>query len=76
MYLSKNASQPIKEASLLSQLLEPTNEPYAIAKIAGASNVPKYNRQFREIIVQSSPTNLYGPGDNYHPLNSHETCTN
>ena len=71
----KYANQPIKENKLLTGELEPTNEPYAVAKIAGIKMCESYNRQygsshnidFRSIM----PTNLYGPGDNYHPENSH-----
>jgi GDP-L-fucose synthase len=69
------AKQPIKESALLTGLLEPTNEPYAIAKIAGIKLCESYNRQFGEshgIDYRSvMPTNLFGPGDNYHPENSH-----
>lgn len=65
------APQPIREEYLLTGLLEPTNEPYAIAKIAGIklceSIARQYSREYRSIM----PTNLYGPGDNYHPENSH-----
>ena len=71
----KNANQPIKEEELLTGKLEATNEPYAIAKIAGIKMCESYNRQYGEshnIDYRSiMPTNLYGPGDNYHPLNSH-----
>jgi len=71
----KNANQPIKEIELLSGKLEPTNEPYAIAKIAGIKMCESYNRQYgltHEIDYRAvMPTNLYGPGDNYHPENSH-----
>ncbi len=71
----KNTNQPMKEEQLLSSSLEPTNEPYAIAKIAGIKMCESYNRQYnvshgvdyRSIM----PSNLYGPGDNYHPKNSH-----
>jgi GDP-L-fucose synthase len=69
------ASQPIKEDQLLSGLLEVTNEPYAIAKIAGIKLCEAFNRQYKDsqgIDYRAiMPTNLYGPGDNYHPLNSH-----
>ena len=69
------ASQPIKEEELLTGKLEPTNEPYAIAKIAGIKMCESYNRQYgtnHGIDYRSiMPTNLYGPGDNYHPKNSH-----
>lgn len=71
----KFASQPIREDALLSGTLEPTNEPYAIAKIAGIKLCESYNRQYGEshgIDFRSvMPTNLYGSGDNYHPENSH-----
>tara|TARA_B100001057_G_scaffold421575_1_gene442622 strand:- start:7513 stop:8511 length:999 start_codon:yes stop_codon:yes gene_type:complete len=71
----KNANQPIKESELLSGKLEPTNEPYAIAKIAGLKLCESYNRQYGKshgIDYRCvMPTNLYGPGDNYHPNNSH-----
>ncbi|GBG13291.1 GDP-L-fucose synthase [Novimethylophilus kurashikiensis] len=69
------AAQPMREDSLLTGTLEPTNEPYAIAKIAGIKLCESYNRQYGEshgIDYRSvMPTNLYGPGDNYHPENSH-----
>ena len=71
----KNANQPVKENELLSGKLEPTNEPYAVAKIAGIKMCESYNRQYslsHGIDYRSiMPTNLYGPGDNYHPENSH-----
>ena len=71
----KNANQPIKEEELLTGKLEATNEPYAIAKIAGIKMCESYNRQYgvsHNIDYRSvMPTNLYGPGDNYHPQNSH-----
>lgn len=71
----KMAPQPISEESLLTGKLEPTNEPYAIAKIAGIKLCESYNRQYGEshgIDYRSiMPTNLYGPGDNYHEENSH-----
>ena len=71
----KFADQPIKENQLLSGKLEPTNEPYAIAKIAGIKLCESYNRQYGENYGIDyrcvMPTNLYGPGDNYHPENSH-----
>ena len=71
----KYASQPMKEEELLAGKLEPTNEPYAIAKIAGIKMCENYNRQYgtsHGIDYRSiMPTNLYGPGDNYHPENSH-----
>jgi GDP-L-fucose synthase len=69
------ALQPMAEGALLTGTLEPTNEPYAIAKIAGIKLCESYNRQYGEshgIDYRSvMPTNLYGPGDNYHPENSH-----
>ena len=71
----KLAPQPMSEDALLTGKLEPTNEPYAIAKIAGIKLCESYNRQYSEshgIDYRSvMPTNLYGPGDNYHPENSH-----
>lgn len=71
----KLASQPMSEDALLTGSLEPTNEPYAIAKIAGIKMCESYNRQYGKshgIDYRSvMPTNLYGPGDNYHPKNSH-----
>ena len=65
------AEQPMKEAYLLGGALEPTNEPYAIAKIAGIKMCESYNRQYGTDYRSVMPTNLYGPGDNYHPENSH-----
>ncbi|MGS0742822.1 GDP-L-fucose synthase [Glaciimonas sp. GG7] len=65
------AEQPIKEEYLLTGKLEPTNEPYAIAKIAGIKLCESYNRQYSTDYRSVMPTNLYGPGDNYHPENSH-----
>ena len=65
------ATQPIKESELLSGPLEPTNEPYAIAKIAGIKLCESYNRQYGLDYRSVMPTNLYGPGDNFHPENSH-----
>ena len=65
------AAQPMKETELLSGQLEPTNEPYAIAKIAGIKLCESYNRQYGTDYRSVMPTNLYGPGDNYHPENSH-----
>jgi GDP-L-fucose synthase len=65
------AQQPIEEQFLLTGLLEPTNEPYAIAKIAGIKLCESYNRQYGTDYRSVMPTNLYGPGDNYHPENSH-----
>ncbi|MBJ6749704.1 GDP-L-fucose synthase family protein [Geomonas anaerohicana] len=67
----KLAPQPMKEEHLLTGLLEPTNEPYAIAKIAGIKMCESYNRQYGTKFVAVMPTNLYGPGDNFHPENSH-----
>jgi GDP-L-fucose synthase len=71
----KLAPQPMAEAALLTGTLEPTNEPYAIAKIAGIKLCESYNRQYgasHGVDYRSvMPTNLYGPGDNYHPENSH-----
>ena len=71
----KNANQPIKEEELLTGQLEPTNEPYGIAKISGIKLCESYNRQYgksHSIDYRCiMPTNLYGPGDNYHPENSH-----
>jgi len=67
----KLAPQPLREESLLSGPLEPTNRPYAIAKIAGIEMCWSYNRQFGTRFLSVMPTNLYGPGDNYHPENSH-----
>ena len=65
------APQPMTEAALLTGPLEPTNEPYAIAKIAGIKLCESYNRQHGVDYRSVMPTNLYGPGDNYHPQNSH-----
>jgi GDP-L-fucose synthase len=67
----KLAEQPMSEESLLSGHLEATNEPYAIAKIAGIKLCESYNRQYGVDYRSVMPTNLYGPGDNYHPENSH-----
>lgn len=67
----KFAPQPIAEESLLSGELEPTNEPYAIAKIAAIKLCESYNRQYGVDYRSVMPTNLYGPGDNFHPLDSH-----
>ena len=71
----RSVAQPMSETSLLTNTLEPTNEPYAIAKIAGIKLCESYNRQYglsHGIDYRSiMPTNLYGPGDNYHPENSH-----
>ncbi|HET9471330.1 MAG TPA: GDP-L-fucose synthase [Usitatibacter sp.] len=65
------AEQPMREDALLTGRLEPTNEPYAIAKIAGIKLCESYNRQHGTDYRSVMPTNLYGPGDNYHPENSH-----
>ncbi|MEP0944413.1 MAG: GDP-L-fucose synthase [Rhizobiaceae bacterium] len=67
----KFAEQPIAESALLTGVLEPTNEPYAIAKIAGIKLCESYNRQYGVDYRSAMPTNLYGPGDNFHPENSH-----
>ena len=67
----KESQQPIKEDYLLSGHLEPTNEPYAIAKIAGIKLCESYNRQYGTDYRSIMPTNLYGPNDNFHPKNSH-----
>ncbi len=64
-------SQPMREAALLTGVLEPTNEPYAIAKIAGIKLCESYNRQYGTDYRSVMPTNLYGQGDNFHPENSH-----
>ena len=63
--------QPMCEDALLTGILEPTNEPYAIAKIAGIKMCESFNRQYGRDYRSVMPTNLYGPGDNYHPENSH-----
>lgn len=65
------ANQPMKETELLQGALEPTNEPYALAKIAGIKLCESYNRQYGTDYRSVMPTNLYGPGDNFHPENSH-----
>jgi len=65
------APQPLQEESLLSGYLEATNEPYAIAKIAGIKMCDAYRAQYGSQFTSIMPTNLYGPGDNYHPENSH-----
>jgi GDP-L-fucose synthase len=65
------APQPMAESMLLTGVLEATNEPYAIAKIAGIKLCESYNRQYDTDYRSVMPTNLYGPGDNYHPKNSH-----
>lgn len=65
------APQPIGEEALMQGALEPTNEPYAVAKIAGIKMCESYRRQYGVDYRSAMPTNLYGPGDNYHPENSH-----
>jgi GDP-L-fucose synthase len=65
------APQPLREDSMLTGALEPTNEPYAIAKIAGIKMVEAYRSQYGADFISVMPTNLYGPGDNYHPEYSH-----
>ncbi|MDH4481141.1 MAG: GDP-L-fucose synthase [Rhodoferax sp.] len=67
----KLAPQPMPESCLLTGPLEPTNRPYALAKIAGIEMCWSYNRQYGTRYLAAMPTNLYGPGDNYHPTNSH-----
>jgi GDP-L-fucose synthase len=67
----KHAPQPMREDALLSGQLEPTNAPYAIAKIAGIMMCQSYNNQYGTDYISVMPTNLYGPNDNYHPENSH-----
>ena len=67
----KAAPQPMREDALLTGTLEPTNEPYAVAKIAGIKLCESYNRQYGVDYRSVMPTNLYGPGDNFHPDNSH-----
>ncbi len=67
----KHAPQPMTEGALLTGPLEPTNEPYALAKIAGIKLCESYNRQYGRDYRSVMPTNLYGPNDNYHPHNSH-----
>ena len=67
----KLAEQPMQESALLTNTLEPTNEPYAIAKIAGIKLCESYNRQYGTDYRSVMPTNLYGPQDNFHPENSH-----
>ncbi len=67
----REAPQPMREDALLTGPLEPTNEPYAIAKIAGIKLCESYNRQHGTDYRSVMPTNLYGPGDNFHPENSH-----
>ena len=67
----RDAAQPMREDALLTGILEPTNEPYAIAKIAGIKLCESYNRQHGTDYRSVMPTNLYGPGDNFHPKHSH-----
>jgi GDP-L-fucose synthase len=67
----KHAPQPMTEECLLTGMLEPTNEAYAVAKIAGLELAKFYRRQYGVAFHSAMPTNLYGPGDNYHPQNSH-----
>lgn len=67
----REVAQPMREDALLTGILEPTNEPYAIAKIAGIKLCESYNRQHGTDYRSVMPTNLYGPGDNFHPQNSH-----
>src|SRR5438270_1054672 len=67
----KLAPQPLREDSVLTGPLEPTNEPYAIAKIAGIKMAEAYRSQYGSDFISVMPTNLYGPGDNYHPEYSH-----
>lgn len=67
----KFATQPLKEESLLTGELEPTNDAYAVAKIAGIMQVQASRRQYGNHWISAMPTNLYGPGDNFHPENSH-----
>jgi GDP-L-fucose synthase len=67
----KNVPQPIKESDLLTSSLEPTNEPYAIAKIAGIKLCGAFNDQYGTNYISVMPSNLYGIGDNYHPENAH-----
>ena len=67
----KHAAQPMAEECLLTGPLEPTNEAYAVAKIAGLKLCQYYRKQYGVVYHSAMPTNLYGPGDNYHPQNSH-----
>ena len=67
----KSAEQPMKEEAILTDVLEPTNEPYALAKIAGIKLCESYNRQYDTDFRSVMPTNLYGINDNFHPENSH-----
>jgi len=70
----KMAPQPLKEESLLTGLLEQTNEPYAIAKIAGIKLAESYRRQYDRNYISAMPTNLYGPNDNYDLNNRCREC--
>jgi GDP-L-fucose synthase len=67
----RDAPQPLREEALLTGPLEPSNRPYALAKIAGIELIWSYNRQYGTRFTAAMPTNLYGPGDNYHPEHSH-----
>ena len=67
----KAVAQPMREDALLTDVLEPTNEPYALAKISGIKLCESYNRQYQTDFRSVMPTNLYGEGDNFHPQNSH-----
>lgn len=67
----RDCPQPMREEHLLTGPLEPTNRPYAVAKIAGIEQCWAYNRQYGTRYIAAMPTNLYGPGDNYHPQKSH-----
>lgn len=67
----KHAEQPIKEECLMTGPLEPTNEAYALAKIAGIKMCQSYREQYGDQFISAMPTNLYGPGDNFHPTASH-----
>jgi GDP-L-fucose synthase len=67
----KHAPQPMREEHLLAGALEPTNEPYAVAKIAGIKLCQSYNRQYGTDFIAVMPTNLCGTNDNYHPVDSH-----
>ena len=71
MHIPKDCPQPMKENYLLSGFLEPTNEPYAIAKIAGIKMCESYNMQYGTNFISIMPTNLYGPNDNYDLKTSH-----
>jgi len=67
----KHAKQPIPESELLTGYLEPTNKAYAVSKIAGLIMCESFNKQYGTDFISAMPTNLFGPGDNYHPDNSH-----